>query len=296
MQSNISFHEIPHYANASFPYAVFHVNQAGAEPNGRGFGDFHWHDELQFTLVTNGAIVMQVNGREYPLEQGEGLFINCGLLHAAIRFSQNAEYNSINFPYRLLCFFENSYMEQQFVLPYIGERALPTTILRPSCPWQKRLLDLLWECCALYPQTTLYAREYHLAAKSTQIWQILLEHLAVQASAYPRTLTSRQHRIQSMLSFIHTHYMQDLSLADIAASANISQSECCRCFREFLHISPRQYLIRYRLKQSLPLLGSQLYSIALISEQCGFYSPSHYIAQFKKQFGLPPGAYRAHLK
>lgn len=91
-------------------------------------------------------------------------------------------------------------------------------------------------------------------------------------------------------------YFMSIRLADIAASANIRQTDCCRCFREFLHITPRQYLIRYRLKQSLPLLGSQLYSIALISEQCGFYSPSHYIAQFKKQFGLPPGAYRAHLK
>ena len=97
-------------------------------------------------------------------------------------------------------------------------------------------------------------------------------------------------------SFPYAVFHVNQAGADIAASANISQSECCRCFREFLHISPRQYLIRYRLKQSLPLLGSQLYSIALISEQCGFYSPSHYIAQFKKQFGLPPGAYRAHLK
>ena len=43
----------------------------------------HWHDEMEFLLLTHGNLLFHIEDRIYPLEAGDGIFIPPGLLHYA---------------------------------------------------------------------------------------------------------------------------------------------------------------------------------------------------------------------
>ena len=48
-----------------------------------GFVNWHWHEELQFCLVTRGAVEFHVSETVLSLSPGQGIFINAGQLHMA---------------------------------------------------------------------------------------------------------------------------------------------------------------------------------------------------------------------
>lgn len=140
-----NYHEINQYKDALFPVEIYRVNEKGMFPFGRGLRDFHWHDELQFTLAVRGSLTLQVDAGQYFLNEGEAAFINSGMIHAAMKLSKGGQYASLNFPYKLLSFFPGSRMEKEYVLPYVTGVCLPVVILRPETEWQKSALNLLQE-------------------------------------------------------------------------------------------------------------------------------------------------------
>ena len=86
MQTN-EYHEINHYNDLSFPVELYRGNQFGTIPFGRGLRDFHWHEEMQFTLALNTDVTIQVEGKFYSLKAGQALFINSGRIHAVTKLS-----------------------------------------------------------------------------------------------------------------------------------------------------------------------------------------------------------------
>lgn len=286
-------HETNRYRDTLFPYEMYCVNRNGMIPPGRGYRDLHWHEELQFTLVTKGAATIQVNGDDYPLKTNEAIFINCGYLHTTTDLSEDGEYVSFNFPPKLLSFFSGSRMEQEFVLPYTTNLALSVTVLKEEIAWQKEILDLLLALKDAIRDPDLFGREYFLSMKTVEIWYILIRELSKTAVPLSDSFLSKQHRIQTMLTFIHANYADPITVADIAASANISPGECHRCFKSLLRTTPKNYLNAYRLSQSMELLNDRSLSVTEIASRTGYNFTSHFISSFRAKYGESPAKYRS---
>lgn len=56
-------------------------------------------------------------------------------------------------------------------------------------------------------------------------------------------------RMQKFLRYIEQHYSEDLTFEDLAASVNVSKTECLRCFKLSLQTTPYKYLVEYRLSK-----------------------------------------------
>lgn len=286
-------HETNRYKDGSFPYEMYCVNKKGIFPPGRGYMDLHWHEELQFTLITKGKVQMQVNGYDYQLAADEAIFINCGFLHMTTDLSEDGEYVSFNFPVKLLSFFGGSRMEQDFVLPYTTNLALPVTIFRQDVEWQKRVIHILWELKAAVRDQKMFGREYFLSVKTVEAWYILIKELSKTAIKRSDSFICKQKRMQSMLTFIHTSYAEKIAVTDIAASANISAGECYRCFKSLLHTTPTDYLNTYRLNKGWELLCNTELSVTDIANRAGYNHTSYFISNFKEKYGETPAKYRS---
>lgn len=66
---------------------------------------------------------------------------------------------------------------------------------------------------------------------------------------------SSQARLQLMMQYIHQNYSHNISLEELADHARISKSTALNLFRKFLHITPINYLIHYRLNEAALLLS-----------------------------------------
>lgn len=100
-------------------------------------------------------------------------------------------------------------------------------------------------------------------------------------------------RIRKMLAFIHKNFSDDISVSEIAGTADISERECLRCFQKTIQLSPVQYLLKYRVMQGAEmLLGNPADSISKIATLCGFDSPSNFSKIFKRFYNCTPREYR----
>jgi AraC family transcriptional regulator len=91
--------------------------------------------------------------------------------------------------------------------------------------------------------------------------------------------------------FIHAHWTERPSLADIARAGEIHPASLVRGFRAHLRCSPGEYMRRLRLEHARDALLSER-PIADIALEAGFYDQSHFTAAFRRQFGMTPAAYR----
>ncbi|GAE08769.1 transcriptional regulator, AraC family [Paenibacillus sp. JCM 10914] len=111
-------HETILYPDDSFPYIMYTHTLHTSIPEGRGFNDLHWHEELQITLVTKGKLIIQVNGIDHELETGQAILINKGVLHVTTQLTHEGQYVSFNFPEKLLSFYTDSAMEKKLCSPF----------------------------------------------------------------------------------------------------------------------------------------------------------------------------------
>lgn len=59
-------------------------------------------------------------------------------------------------------------------------------------------------------------------------------------------------------------------------------------FRKYLDMTPTDYISRVRLAEAVRLLQSSSLTVAGIAAECGFNNLSHFYAEFKRVYGVPP--------
>ena len=127
----------------------------------------------------------------------------------------------------------------------------------------------------------------------TSIWEVLYENMESrlqQGQPVKRDLNAS--RLQMMMSFIHSHYADQIFLADIANFAHVGNNTCMQIFKNGIRQSPVSYLIQYRLKKAAELLANTEMKAAVISEECGFHDVPYFYRKFKEIYGISPIEYR----
>ncbi|MDD2971272.1 MAG: helix-turn-helix domain-containing protein [Lachnospiraceae bacterium] len=287
-------HEINQYKDLSFPVEMYRVSHSGMFPRGRGLCDYHWHEELQFTMIRKGTAVLQVNAGEYRLREGEAVLVGSGMIHAVTELSMEGEYVSINFPYRLLSFFPGSRMETEDVLPYAVMGKRPVLLLRRDESWKESALQLLDEMTTLFQARMIPNRAYAISVLLVRIWLLILEnHTLEERNIVQPVNVPRQQRMQVMLAYLYEHYGEELQLSELATVAHVSVGECCRTFQECLHTTPYQFLKVYRIRRSTELLQAG-HTVTEAAMLCGFRQTSNYITSFKTVFGCTPLQYKKY--
>ena len=198
MKSTSQLQEINHYQDQDFPVNVYYSDIHSMQPPGRWLRDFHWHDELQFTLVLSGTLTMQVDNLSLPGQAGDLIFVNTSLIHAVTQMSEDGSYASLNFPYRLLAFFPGSRMDQDYVLPYTAGGKFSAFSIHPESEWQKELIGLHKKITDLFLSNQVKGNEYSICIKIASMWNLLISNFHSSGNSTSINLL-RQQRLQSIL-------------------------------------------------------------------------------------------------
>ncbi len=98
--------------------------------------------------------------------------------------------------------------------------------------------------------------------------------------------------VSDIIDYIQINYSQaDLSVVQIAEQFYISPTQLYRIFIKEMGISPKQYLISYRIEKAKKLLleGS---TVNYAAYQCGFSDLYYFSKFFKKLYGVSPTEYK----
>lgn len=100
-------------------------------------------------------------------------------------------------------------------------------------------------------------------------------------------------RLRRAIEFMHDHCAQELSLAEIAAAAYLSEFHFARLFKKITGTSPHAYLAAIRIERARQFLAETDLAITDVGAQVGYHSQSHFTKIFREATGLTPLAFRA---
>lgn len=271
---------------SNFPYLVLNVINDQSYPRNLGFHVMHWHKDLQFIYVFEGEIEIKTLDDCVRINKGSGIFINKNVIHL-VKKTTSCHYNSFIFPDYFLKFYCGS-PAKPIVENIVNKSELPICHFPKEADWCKSILYILSELAELENRKTeFYA--YEVLSLLSQLWLEACKSIQFPTENKENIIGLR---MQKFLRYISNHYNEDISLASLASCANVSKSECLRCFKKSMQTTPYKYLNEYRLSKAAERLKSSDEPISNIAESVGFHQVSHFGKCFKKKTGFSPRDYR----
>lgn len=246
----------------------------------------HWHEDLEFILVDNGVLHYNVNGTEWVIEPGDGIFVNTRQLHYGFVPEQTeVEYRCVLFHPSLLS--GNLYFERKFMLPVLYDETLSCRVLHRNDLTESTILTA---CDALFLAKEIAGCELVWMGRLYDIWH------GLYVLRSPAKITTGHHQqlqaVKDMIAFIGKHYRENITLQEISEAGNVSKTGCCVLFREYIRTSPIAYLNRFRLEHGAELLTESDMNITQIAYNVGFSGASYFAEMFRQQYGMSPREYR----
>ncbi len=96
----------------------------------------------------------------------------------------------------------------------------------------------------------------------------------------------------AVVAFIKEHFCEKLTLDALATVAHYSKQTLISKFKSDYKITPIEYITKLRINKAKDLLINSNYSIARISEMCGYENVYYFSNIFKKHEKLSPLKYR----
>lgn len=257
--------------------------------------DWHWHPEIEIAVVLSGKVTCYINDTRIDVSAGEGFFINSNTMHKEVPFddSEKPIMTTICFLPDFIGDCGSDLIYRKFVRPIIADESLKGMKLSPELRWQEEMLSSVR---MLFELSHCSSWGYELKCRNliSELWYNLSKNLLKEPhlSSVSRKSSVNEMRLKEMLSFIHDNYHKELTIDEIAKSANISKSECFRCFKSMIDKKPVAYLNEYRLKQAVNMLLSTDMQITEICFACGFNHISYFGKIFRRYYGLTPKQFR----
>ncbi len=254
---------------------------------------WHWHDELEVAVVTEGSVQVATDTEKVILEKGSAFFINTEILHSVCNVDDSeCRLHSICFHARLIGGSGDSIFWQKYLRPLMNDTAFAFVCLHPQNEWEKQACNYIeeaWQKCADEPE----GYEFDVRNALSQFIFLMVSNYPHLENPHSEKLKRNEERIKSMLSYIQKNFGNEIKVKDIAHSATISESECLRCFQATIGVTPIQYVKQYRIQKAAELLIASDRAISDIGVHCGFYDMSYFAKEFRKKYFCTPSEYRS---
>ncbi len=156
--------------------------------------------------------------------------------------------------------------------------------------------DILRYLNAMVQEATSQSMSYELVCHN------LLEILLIKILRHQHfdLEVGKQSKATKDISFIkhylETYYHESIQLEDLASMTHLSRFYISHSFKKEIGMSPMEYLIAIRIKESKILLRTTNYSISQVADIVGFTTPTYFSKQFRKSTGISPTDYREQFQ
>jgi transcriptional regulator GlxA family with amidase domain len=100
-------------------------------------------------------------------------------------------------------------------------------------------------------------------------------------------------RVQKILTLMKKDPKRGLTLNEMAESVNLSPSRLYQVFKTETGVPPTRYLRLLKMQMARELLETTFLSVKVIVAMIGVSDESHFVRDFKREYGATPTQYRS---
>lgn len=266
-------YEVPQSKRGHLPVKLLYVTKSKYDKDWHSTNHTHHFTELLY--ITKGKGTFIYSNREVPIKEHDLIIINPNIEHTeksdpdypleyiALGI-QGLAFSSPDDPVLQVTFFNYKH-EQKVYLSYLNE---------------------------LVEEVESQKEDYELVIQN--ILEILLLKM-MRKKAFNLEKTSNE-KISKDVAFIKNyikqHFREEINLDTLAEVGHINKYYLAHSFKKAFGVSPIEYLIKTRIRESKILLETTNYPISNISTITGFSSQSFFSQSFKRETNLSPSQYR----
>lgn len=263
---------------------------------------WHWHTEIEIIILNHGEVDFITDDAKIRLKAGQGILINQNVMHSIqpVGSDCNCSLYSTTFHPSFLFDRADTAMSEKYLSPILSSPVFRTMLLDEQDTVSSQIMDLVNSVIAVN-MTKKYG--YELVTKSYlyQLWVILLEYVIPQNIQKHKStgMTQDESRVKEAIMYIEDHYSERITLDDLSASIHISKSECCRCFKRTLQITPIEYLMKYRIFKAASMIQKDdplSRSFSDLAFAVGFNNASYFNKVFRQYLNCTPSEYKRGLR
>ena len=238
----------------------------------------HTHPFTELFYVVDGKGEFNIQGQRFPVKPNDFVIINPQVEHT--------ELSSPDEPLEYIVLGINGLSFSNLTPVSEGGHPFSFFNLRDE---QK---DILRYLNAMVQEATSQSMSYELVCHN------LLEILLIKILRHQHfdLEVDKQSKATKDISFIkhylETYYHESIQLEDLASMTHLSRFYISHSFKKEIGMSPMEYLIAIRIKESKILLRTTNYSISQVADIVGFTTPTYFSKQFRKSTGISPTDYR----
>ena len=242
----------------------------------------HTHPFTELFYVVDGKGEFNIQGQRFPVKANDFVIINPQVEHTELS-SPDEPLEYIVLGIRGLSFSN---------LTPVSEGGHPFSFFN----LRDEQKDILRYLNAMVQEATSQQMSYELVCHN------LLEILLIKILRHQHfdLEVGKQSKATKDISFIkhylETYYHESIQLEDLASMTHLSRFYMSHSFKKEIGMSPMEYLIDIRIKESKILLRTTNYSISQVADIVGFTTPTYFSKQFRKSTGISPTDYREQFQ
>lgn len=272
-----------------YPVSTYRI----ACPPDRPLLDLHWHDELEFLMVLEGEAVFRVDASDVRVRAGEAIFVNSGELHSGVVSGGTpVTFDAVVFHSALFGDGLHDKVYDRYIFPLLHRNYVVPSHLTPDTAEGREMLAMLRQLFEIN------AEEAPMRELTTKGLLYLCVSKLLQAGGGKRRETrneagaERMERLKRVIALIEDRYEEPISLGELAAVAQMSESYFCRYFKRITTKTPVEYINDYRISRAAALLRQSDRKVMDIALDVGFGNLNYFNTVFRKRFGCTPSAFR----
>jgi len=244
--------------------------------------NLHNHMDFEIILIKKGRARVQVSGQHYEVQAGDLIFINPMEIHSVTVDKQ------MDFEHACMCFDCCMIMDEVLADALKGEKQRVRHVVTSKASGAEeldRLVEQIVEC----------DRSNSPYMKMEMISYVSLLFVRLLKCGYVERYQKESKSVlftAKVLRYISENYSRQITSKEAAEALGYDQSYFCRNFKKNFHACFSDHLNMYRVAVARILLEEGSETITQVAASCGFRTPAHFSACFRKYVGILPSAYR----
>jgi len=249
----------------------------------------HDHEYSEIAVILNGTAQHMFDGKLRLLRKGDMVVLHPGMIHNYVECDRAFELVNIAYDFRALA------------LPLLDGADLTLfKILFPEVvAYNAREPVMTLNAAELERLLELSERLHHetvdpLPGSMVMTLALFLEIVTTLARHYRGApmFQSTRFMLGKTIAYLNSHYAENVSIAELARQAGVSERNLFRLFRVMTGFSPHHYQLNLRINHASEMLLLSDASLEEIAGKCGFCDANHLCKQFRKVRGITPQKFR----